>query len=427
MGDQKKERTPQSEYISQDVAVLFFVLRDNTTPKRALTIPSIANDMSFFLGNYTPETLRRTMKKILKIQDEADKEDPDETSRTKKRNMAEILYSTYGGRIVKTDNSKYYFEPLLKNSVMRMLNGTVVSNQFLSEDEKRYLLSRMKFLNILGDSFGFPEEVEEERPWIAPYPEREKLSKEINPFPGEGNVYLSNASYLDRAILAKRQIKISYGIYDYSDDKMDFHERMNGDSPKIYHLNPYALFWCGGRYYLLATYVTDKQPDYIKEPDTPIHFRVDRILRIKILGEEEREALPNRLEDCFSQDEVTRRRVFDERKYAARFPAMRISSKKNLINCVIECTPWSLQVLVDAFGSTLPVKKSRRRHEENELDYNGRAQTFLEAKIEGVEFDNIRDFCLANPEYLTPLSPPKLVSAVKEKLENILKKYEETP
>ena len=37
---------------------------------------------------------------------------------------------------------------------------------------------------------------------------------------------------------------------------------------------------------------------------------------------------------------------------------------------------------------------------------------------------NIRDFCVAHPEYIMPVEPRRLVKAVKEKLEMILKRYD---
>ena len=419
MGDQKKAaKAHQSEFISQDTAVLFYVMRGITSEENALTIPLIAAEMRAYLGSYSERTLQRTMNKILLIQDW--KEERDLNEKKKKCDMARVLYWTYGGRIVKGTGRKYYFEPCLDEASMRMLNGTVISNQFLSEVEKKYLLTRMRLLNMLSDFFESPEEGDKEEKHAAPAPEDEDLTQTV-PFPGEGNIYLYNIYWLNHAIRAGRQIKFTYGIYDYSGG-MSYHERMEGDSAKEYLVNPYALFWCGGHYYLLATYVNGKQPAYIKEPGTPIHFRVDRIVKLTV-EETEREKIPQRLSDFFSVDQEGRK-ALDEKKYTARFPAMRISSKKNLVNAVIECTPWSLQILVDAFGSFLQVRESRREHEKGELDYNGREQTFLEATIENVEFENIRDFCLANPEYLTPLSPPTLVSAVREKLKAALAKYD---
>ncbi len=115
---------------------------------------------------------------------------------------------------------------------------------------------------------------------------------------------------------------------------------------------------------------------------------------------------------------------FDAAAYSARFPAMRISEHSDPIDCRLECTQWSLQILIDTFGNVLQVRKSGKSHGKDELDYNGRPQTFIEVEIKDVEFENIRDFCLAHPEYIMPVAPRKLVRAVKEKLEMILKKYE---
>ncbi|MBR4759207.1 MAG: WYL domain-containing protein, partial [Lachnospiraceae bacterium] len=234
------------------------------------------------------------------------------------------------------------------------------------------------------------------------------------------------------------QIEMTYGIYDLSETGIDYHERMAQGEVRVYTLNPYALHWNGGHYYLLATYVKGFRPSYVKEDGTPVNFRVDRIVSIMLrkkpmpVGKKKkadagvyvkREPIPWRLNEFLKEypDEAI---VFDSQGYGARFPAMRISEHSRLIDCRLECTAWSLQILVDTFGNVLEVKKSSRPHEAEEKDYNGRDQDFLEAVIKSVEFENIRDFCLMHPEYITPLGPPELVEAVREKLMKAVKRLE---
>ena len=98
---------------------------------------------------------------------------------------------------------------------------------------------------------------------------------------------------------------------------------------------------------------------------------------------EKREKIPPRLKSFFrkNRDSVS---VFDSVAYTARFPAMRISQQENLIDCEIECTSWSLQLLADIFGNLMEVRDTTKEHDKEDLDYNGREQTFIIAKIKQV-------------------------------------------
>jgi predicted DNA-binding transcriptional regulator YafY len=270
-------------------------------------------------------------------------------------------------------------------------------------------------MNMLGELNELPDEDDNDET-IAPMP-----SEEDNIFPGDNSRFIKNTVLLDYAIREKLQVEITYGIYDVYENGIDYHHRMENGKNKIYRLNPYALFWGDGHYYLLATYVSGYEPPYMKEKDTNINFRVDRIIDVRIVKEKGAvcEKIPKRLKNFFDTEGI-----FDDVSYSARFPGMRISEHSNMIDCIIECTPWSLQILVDTFGTLIEVSESRREHKKNEVDYNGRKQKFLEVKIKQVEFENIRDYCLSHPEYITPVEPKELVMAVKDKLTECLKKLE---
>lgn len=431
MGQQDAEKAKKrdiSDYVGYDLFVLVYVLRGITSEELALSASELALEMKPYIGtSYSARTADRKIKEVLEIQQWAEEIDP--VKRHYKKELAQVLYCVYGGRIMTTGNKykKYYFEPCLDSASMRMLNGTVLTNRFLSQEEKAYLLTRMKLLNMLGGFNESPEEEEREES-VSPRPESER----DNIFPGDSSRFIGNTIELDRAIIEKYQIEITYGIYDLYENGIDYHRRMENDSVKKYRLNPYALFWCDGHYYLLATYVGGYEPGYMKEEGTPVNFRVDRIVEAVIVEQKKsrkkkagkdtwfepvgRERIPSRLKAFFKTDECSKE-WFDSEGYCARFPAMRISEYSRLIDCKIECTEWSLQILVDTFGSFIKVKKSERQHGEEELDYNGRKQTFIEVMIEKVEFENMRDYCLAYPEYITPIEPAELVSAVKEKLQ----------
>lgn len=114
---------------------------------------------------------------------------------------------------------------------------------------------------------------------------------------------------------------------------------------------------------------------------------------------------------------------FDALRYANTYPGMVIYKESNIIDCTIECTNWSLQMLVDNFGTNIIVQKSIRKHDPSEVDYNGRPQEFLMATIRGVQYDNIKRYAVNNSQHLTVLFPHDLVADVKETLIQAVSKY----
>ncbi len=410
-----------ADYARYDLLLLVYILKGITSIEYAVPASELAKEMKQYLGgSYSDRTLRRKLDNILEIQNWEDDSDPQK--KAEKENIAQIMYCVYGGRVMTTGISykKYYFEPCLDNASMQMLNGTVLSNRFLSQEEKAYLLTRMKMLNMLGDFNDLSDEDESENA-IAPAP----VSEEDIIFPGDSSRFIRNTVILDYSISERYQVDITYGTYDVYENGIDFHTRTQDGNTKIYRLNPYALFWSDGHYYLLATYVSGYEPVYMKEKGTPVNFRVDRIVDVNLVKDKKKKGyvasdrISGRIKEFFDIQ-----RVFDSEAYCARFPLMRISEHSDLIDCSIECTPWSLQILVDTFGSLISVKESRKKHSKEEVDYNGREQTFIEARIEKVEFENMRDFCLSHPEYITPLEPERLVKAVRDKLNECIRRLE---
>ncbi len=420
---------------SLDLPVLIYVLKLTTTPENPDTTPHIASEMQSILGEkYSARTLQRRMDMLTEA---TDWEHCTNAAEKKiRKNLYDLLYYVFGGSIrsysipgsvSKNPHKKYYFEPCLDESSMRMINGSVISNIFFSEEEKQFLLSRLSVINRIYEPLAEPEEAGDN---LSGSRDPEENDDTID-FPGDSNRFLNNLTLIDRAIKNNLQIEITYGTYDIKDNCITYHERMSGDRPFIFRLNPYAHFWNNGHYYLLATYASGYKPGYVKEEGTPINFRIDRIIRVEHVKDKKdgkfikREPVPERLLPFFRESETESGRYdFDYLKYSSVFPLMRISGQKKLITCRLECTAWSLQILIDTFGSLITVKESSVHHDKDELDYNGRKQTFIEAEIRNVEFENIRDFCLAHPEYITPTYPSSLVNAVKEKLTKILEKYE---
>ncbi len=426
------EKTDKKENYSKaflDLPVLIYVLKWMTDKDNPSSVPNIAREMQSIMGEkYSVRTLQRRMA-MLEDATDWEKEMNLGLKEAKKR-MFDLLEYVFAGRIKHTESlssakkprRQYYFEACLDSSAMRMLNGSVISNIFLSEEEKRLLLSRLSIINKLDTELEAPEDSKDNFTGS----DKTEYGSEFTDFPGDTNRFLHNLSIIDNAVRKGYQIIMTYGTYDLEDGEITYHERKGHK----YRLNPYAHFWSGGHYYMLATYVKDYKPKYVKEEGTPINFRLDRVIKVGYVrnkesaGFKKREAIPSRLNPFFVISESDPSVYdFDSLKYSKTFPFMRISGHKKPVTCHLECTSWSLQILIDTFGTVINVQESTKKHGSEDLDYNGRAQKYIEAVIENVEFENIRDFCLAHPEYITPTEPPELVEAVKNKLEKILEKY----
>lgn len=342
-----------------------------------------------------------------------------------------IFSATFGGKIRvreadgiyykkntrgKGTQKRYYFEPLLTTSDMDLIYGNIKSSRYLTKQEKNYLLKR---LEVLHPTFHRNiKELEEERNIgiydIEALPTRPQASRRVTnqvSIPERTSNFLSNAQMIYTAIEMKVQIEVIYGIYDVSENSMSvgFHIRNKNETPYI--LNPFALFWNDGEYYMIAN--SEKYPN-------PTHYRVDRIISVRIHKTQTengdvisapRGNIPEVLREFYERDEQGQV-FFDGIRYANVYPEMAIYKSHNRIHCTFECTNWSLQMLIDNFGSNITVTKSDRSHDSSEVDYNGNPQEFLLATIRNVQYDNARNFAIRNCQNLTVISPESLVTDV---------------
>ena len=420
----------QSLMMQNQIALIYYVLKRITDENHALSSVQIATHLSQMFPHYKEEkeepfsirTLSRKMK-LLELLDQNGDEFVD--------CLNNIYASIFGGRIKTREadgiyngtntrscgsQKRYYFETLLTSSDMDLVYGSLRSNRYLSDAEKKYLLSRLELLHPSFDksistlnklrNMGIVD--------IKSLPKRPVFQKE-HVFPGQDSRFLKNTQIIYEAIENDWQIEMIYGMYDVSKEgfQIDFHARDTINSPSV--LNPYALLWNEGEYYLIASC----EPD-----ETPYHYRVDRIMSVKIhcmknengiLQEIKRRPKPKELVDYFEKDEndVV---YFDAIRYANVHPKMAIHHVSRLTHCTFECTNRSLQVLVDNFGPKIKVIKSDIVHETYELDYKNRPQDFLLATIADVEYDNALRFAIMHCQYFTLISPKEMV----EDLKNIL-------
>ena len=343
----------------------------------------------------------------------------------KLRNMCDLLESTeevaepaakafvltYGGyiRSVSTTVSgdtgnpkpqyKFYFEPFLMPSDISMICGMLASNRYLSPGEKEHLLSTLQVLT--------PKQRIEEKEMHLHLPE-----EPVRHTGKKGRIkYIdlqNTVRILHEAIQRKLQVSVVYGGYTL-DQKHYRDISFEAENPeKPYVLNPYALFWNNGFYYLLATNKDCLKPDF---------FRVDRIVSAKLHSVGGKTEFTKRapVPEClikYYKHPGTENEYFDSETYTAVHPLL-ISKEENLIDCCLECDSTALGLLVDTFGPVeilgehIQILESNITHPEEE-NVNGVPVRYFTVRIPQVQYDNIKAFCLQHHHMITVISPSGL-------------------
>lgn len=429
-----------------DIPLIYFILKKCTNKENAFSCADISKQLNLLVSSnddsieeyydrennlFSSRTIDRKLGSITKLTSALD-----ESSKL----YETILASLFGGRIRvreadgiyygknltgKGIQKKYYFEPLLEESDMNLIMGSIQSSRYLSNDEKRFLLSRVEIILPSVNRTEYNMMPLSQSPIMnVNSPVKRPKRKTVGDIPGNDSALLKNTFIIYEAIERKAQIEVLYGIYDIdkATGKITFHARNKNN--QYYILNPYALLWNDGKYYLLATH---------EDHETPTHFRVDRIIDVRLhtvtnadgsKSYSPRNKIPSVLAP-FYKSTADKRQVFDSVKYANTYPGMVIYKDNNIIDCTFECTSWSLQMLVDNFGADITVQKSIRDHDPSEVDYNGQPQEFLMPTIRGVQYDNIKRYAVNNSQYLTVIFPHNLAEDVKETLIRAVAKYEQ--
>lgn len=282
--------------------------------------------------------------------------------------MVEIFNREKG---VKHIQNRYYFKPLLDRSDVDMVCGTITSNRYLSMKEKEYLIAREKTL-CYGEKY-----IQDPNPLPGkPHPAKKQLSEQI----------LKIVNILYDAIREKYQVDVTYGYYG-EDPKRYLHPALlakNEDKP--YHLNPYAMIWNDGEYYLLATH---------RGHTNISHFRIDRIVSVQPAVEEDdatknrkREPLPDSLKIFVKK--VQGKELFQADQYTAVYPLMAIFGEEDLCEAVVECKANAIGVVIDYFGMDLRILPPVLDHPSNETDINGGLQKYVSIKFPKAQYENDR-------------------------------------
>jgi len=306
---------------------------------------------------------------------------------------------------VKNPQRFYYFVPDANDSMMNLLTGMVLCNPLIAQAEKGRLLEHMALMH--------PAYVEEFSK-LPVKPRKRKKSGELR-IPSESEAFLRHVQTLYTAIEKEWKIAMIYGIYSRAEDNtVCFQEKNDHQEPSW--LNPFALLWDNGHYYLIAT--TDHHPESVR------HYRVDRFIKIAYAMDCENKSIP-RCQIPTALLRYYKKGNFQTDQYVREHPGMRIYQKEHLINCTFELTDWEIQMMVDAFGSDLKIQK-KTSAPTTRLDYNGVERPLYLAQVEQVQYENALAFALQHAEYITVREPLKLVKEVRAWMEGMLERLNET-
>lgn len=399
-----------------EYAFIVFVLKKLSDENHPLSASTVTDYISQLTGKlHTEKTILRKLQALCSLQ-----------FNPNSQTVNNMLWLTFGGSIIEVSNehkkniikkqSHFYFKPLMTLGELSLVCGAITSNRYLSSQEKNYLLSREMTMTNLDPAAGSLSSQIDAIVSSTAACDKGIDTEQISVY--KSSVLLKHVNHLYDAITNGYMIEIIYGIYDLDEDlrRMHFHARNHN---KPYRLNPYALLWNSGAFYLLATH---------DGHDNPVHFRVDRIISIKTVKTEDdatinqtRKPLPDMLKPFFTTKGHTIE--FLPEKYTATYPLMGIYNNANYQDCFIECTASTLSILIDNFGVNLRIYPSHVPHDENELDFHGNPQHFLIAGIREVQYDNMVQFCLQQHTSITAIYPPKLVEDVKGALQASSDRY----
>ena len=418
-----KREQLESIYRQSLISLIIHILKTLSSKETPLSIPEITNELkNITLEDYNANTIRRHIDSIVEIFSS------DNTG--KYANMKNAFIYSYGGIIYEVSDpycrakvnsrNKYYFDPLLSAGDVNMLCASVTSNRYISKKDKDYLNTRLKTLSpYCANTIPVIKNIAKSNNNKTAYAKDQVLNHNsqdilnnqkaaitkvygsLTNIP-KNNSLLNNIQQLDDAISEQKQITMRYGIYTYDDSKLD-HLKLT-DNGKEYNINPYALCWNNGSFYLICT-----NAGY----DIPYHFRVDRILEVNV-SDNKAEKCPDALKPYFKGKEF----LVDQ--YTKTHPYMSIYGQPDIVNCTFEIPSSALSILVDYFGQDIRLELTGKETS----DRNGKMWPVLKATIENVEYPCLKSFTIQHHQLFRVLSPERLINDLKEELTKSLQQYD---
>ena len=339
------------------------------------------------------------------------------------------IYRILGGRVVLVEDADmkgkkerkeshsnyYYFEPILSESDVHYINSAVESNHYLSKEEKDYLIARTAVAGGYWGRKGDKNDRDFGDIWNKKLTELPQLSNLITSdntgvpeltledikgrLPSEGSAMLKKIMILRYALTNCKQIEVVQGNYAPGDrGKLSFIERNSGEK---LCLNPYAMVSQKGQLYLIATHMGESK---VK------HYRVDRIMALKVLEDKKREVIPDGLKENF----IDRKNKFLPEKYISVNPLMRYDDNDKRVDCTFRCRADVVSVAVDNFGTKIIIEED---------EYKGKdSKEYVKITIGQKSYVNVKQFLLQNCDLVTPLDPPEMVDDVRDTLKEAIKR-----
>ncbi len=331
---------------------------EDTTGVRLLALKEI------FLRE-TDEVKQLSIKELVeKLQIEI----PGCTANEKKvKEYIEILKDTGFEIIDNTEKygKKYYShqDRLFEKYQLRLLIDPILSARFITEEEKRNIVSNVKKLTSSHVAKSLPD----------PIVYQQSINQDYN-------LIKLHIDKIHDAIFESKLIKFQYG--DFNIEK-EFQLRKGGEH---YQIKPLALIWESDFYYLIG------EDTKYSEEDNPRNYRLDRMRDVVIT------------ENKF----VKNRR--DISSYVQQSFHM-FGGQDEWITLQFRLNRVALNGVIDKFGVDADIRK-------------GEDNTFI-LKAKAKLSEGLKGWILGWGRHVKVLSPPSLVEDMKQELEKMMRAYEE--
>ena len=281
----------------------------------------------------------------------------------KKDALGRVRYIPYDNLDIDDEKNnqprRYYLANVLTDTEWRILSDLIQVYPYISERQTR------KFLNAFH--------------WLSPH-KAKSIPNRYAHKQGKEEQFIW-IGMLDEAIRQKQKVKVTYGEYTLQYDKAKGWKPTLAERKKngVLELDPYALMWSNGYYYLVAKH------------RGMMNLRVDRILKVEIL--KETFEIPG---------------DFDPIRYRNSSPVMYPGNKEFV---KMRCDTSIISVLMDFFGD-LP-QYSAYDEKKNTVEVTMSIAT-----------DGIKLFAMQYASAVEVLEPAALRQEIKETLQKATKKYE---
>ncbi len=285
----------------------------------------------------------------------------------KVKEYIEILKDTGFEIIDNTEKygKKYYShqDRLFEKYQLRLLIDPILSARFITEEEKRNIVSNVKKLTSSHVAKSLPD----------PIVYQQSINQDYN-------IIKLHIDKIHDAIFESKLIKFQYG--DFNIDK-EFQLRKGGE---YYQIKPLALIWESDFYYLIG------EDTKYSEEDNPRNYRLDRMRNVEI---SEKKFVKNRR---------------DISSYVQQSFHM-FGGQDEWMTLQFHLNRVALNGVIDKFGVDADIRK-------------GEDNTFI-LKAKAKLSEGLKGWILGWGRHVKVLSPPSLVEDMKQELEKMMRAYEE--